>query len=153
MIIDTLANADVYAGLGDRFRTAFQWLRNTDLTILEKGKHSIEGDRIFAIVNEYDTIPAEGEQMESHRKHIDVQYIVAGEELVGHDMLRGQTVSRPYDDADDFMLYADRPSFYTKLSKGDFAIFYPTDLHMPNLISGRSLKVRKIVIKIATDKK
>ncbi|WP_423734944.1 YhcH/YjgK/YiaL family protein [Chitinophaga caseinilytica] len=153
MIIDTLANAELYAGLGDRFQTAFRWLRETDLASLEKGKHSIEGDRIFAIVNEYDTIPAEGEQMESHRKHIDVQYIVSGEELVGHDMLRSQQVSRPYDDNDDFMLYADRPSFYTKLAAGDFAIFYPTDLHMPNLISGKSVPVRKIVIKIAADKK
>ncbi len=152
MIIDTLANADLYAGLGARFQTAFRWLRETDLAGVEKGKHSIEGNRIFAIVNEYDTIPADGEQMESHRKHIDVQYIVSGEELVGHDMLRGQQVSRPYDDNDDFMLYADRPSFYTKLSQGDFAIFWPTDLHMPNLISGKSAPVRKIVIKIATAK-
>lgn len=150
MIIDTLANTGLYAGLGERFRTAFNWLHTTDLTALEKGKHSIEGDRIFAIVNEYDTIPAEGEQMESHRKHIDVQYIVSGEELVGHDMLRSQQVSRAYDENDDFMLWADRPSFYTKLAQGDFAIFYPTDLHMPNLISGKSVKVRKIVIKIAT---
>lgn len=152
MIIDTLANADKYAGLGERFQAAFKWLRESDLAGLEKGKHSIEGDRIFAIVNEYDTIPAEGEQMESHRKHIDVQYIVSGEELVGHDMLRGQQVSRPYDDNDDFMLWADRPSFYTRLTPGDFAIFWPTDLHMPNLISGKSVKVRKIVIKIATGK-
>ncbi|WP_298715553.1 YhcH/YjgK/YiaL family protein [Chitinophaga sp.] len=152
MIIDTLANADKYAGLGERFQAAFKWLRESGLAGLEKGKHSIEGDRIFAIVNEYDTIPAEGEQMESHRKHIDVQYIVSGEELVGHDMLRGQQVSRPYDDNDDFMLWADRPSFYTRLTPGDFAIFWPTDLHMPNLISGKSVKVRKIVIKIATGK-
>lgn len=152
MIIDTLANADKYAGLGERFQAAFKWLRESDLAGLEKGKHSIEGDRIFAIVNEYDTIPAEGEQMESHRKHIDVQYIVSGEELVGHDMLREQQVSRPYDDNDDFMLWADRPSFYTRLTPGDFAIFWPTDLHMPNLISGKSVKVRKIVIKIATGK-
>ncbi|WP_341835789.1 YhcH/YjgK/YiaL family protein [Chitinophaga pollutisoli] len=152
MIIDTLANADKYAGLGERFQAAFKWLRESDLAALEKGKHSIEGDRIFAIVNEYDTIPAESEQMESHRKHIDVQYIVSGKELVGHDMLRGQQVSRPYDENDDFMLWADRPSFYTQLTPGDFAIFWPTDLHMPNLISGSSVKVRKIVIKIATGK-
>ena len=148
MIIDTLQNASRYYALGADFVKAFEYLQQTDFTTLEKGKYEVDGTHIFAIVNEYDTIDEAGEQMESHRKYIDVQYIVKGEELIGHDFLYEQQVSRAYDEETDYMLYAERPAFYSKLAKGQFAIFFTTDLHMPNLKVNASIPVKKVVVKI-----
>lgn len=149
MIIDTLNNASLYSALGPKFVKAFNYLRQTDFSKVEKGKYEIDGTAIFAIVNEYDTIDTAGEQMESHRKYIDMQYIVSGQELIGHDFLVAQQPSQAYDEATDFMLFAEPPVFFSKLDAGMFAIFYPTDLHMPNIRVDKPIPVKKVVIKIS----
>jgi YhcH/YjgK/YiaL family protein len=148
MIIDTLQNAYLYHGLGAQFIKAFQYLANTDFSKVAKGKYEIDGTSVFAIVNEYDTIPAAGEKMEAHKKHIDVQYIVSGEEQIGHDFLQQQAPSKVYDEEADYMLFAETPVFFSKLTTGMFGIFYPTDLHMPNIQAGKASPVKKVVIKI-----
>ncbi len=149
MILDTLANAQRYHVLGPKFVKAFQFLAAPETAALTKGKYEIDGTDIFAIVNEYDTIDITGEQMESHKKYIDIQYMVSGEEQIGHDFLVSQTPSKAYDTEKDFMLFAEKPSFFTRLAQGTFAIFFPTDLHMPNLKVDASIPVKKIVIKVS----
>ncbi|MCW3464558.1 YhcH/YjgK/YiaL family protein [Chitinophaga nivalis] len=148
MILDTLQNAPLYYGLGPAFVRAFEYLTQTDFTTLEKGKYAVAGDDIFAIVNEYDTIATTGEQMESHKKYIDVQYIVKGEELIGHDFKQDKQPSRAYDEADDYMLFAETPAFFSKLQQGMFAVFFPEDLHMPNIKVTDPVAVKKVVMKI-----
>jgi YhcH/YjgK/YiaL family protein len=147
MILDTLQNAHLYYGLGDRFITAFEYLKTTDFEKVEKGKYEI-GDDIFAIVNEYDTVDTADELMESHKKYIDVQYIVKGAELVGHDFLQEKVPSKAYDETADFMLFAETPVFFSRLDQGNFAIFFPSDLHMPNIKIDKPILVKKVVVKI-----
>lgn len=149
MIIDSLDNAHLYHGLGPRFVKAFEYLRQTDFSKLEKGKYEIEGNTIFAIVNEYQTVDPAGEQMESHRKYIDVQYVAKGEEQIGHDFLNGQTPSKAYDEEADYMLFGHKPAFFSRLAQHHFAIFFPSDLHMPNLTALAQQHVKKVVIKIS----
>ncbi len=52
MILDTLANAQRYHGLGPKFVKAFGYLQQTDFSLVEKGKYTIDGEDIFTIVNE-----------------------------------------------------------------------------------------------------
>ena len=149
MILDTLANAHRYYGLGPKFVRAFQYLQETDFSRVAKGKYALDGDDIFAIVNEYDTIDTAGEQMESHKKYIDVQYVASGVERVGHDFMGDKTPSQAYDAETDFMLFAEPPAFFTILDHGQFAVFFPTDLHMPNLRVVGPVAVKKVVVKIS----
>lgn len=151
MVIDTLANAALYKHLGPKFITAFRYLTETNFSEVIKGKYEIDGTDVIAIVNEYDTVPASGEQMEAHKKYIDVQYIVSGEELIGHDFLQQQEPSKAYDDASDYWLFGDKPSFFSHMKKGMFAIFYPTDLHMPNIQVQGAAPVKKVVMKVSVD--
>lgn len=151
MILDTLQNAHLYHGLGPKFIKAFEYLAQTDFNALEKGKYEIDGKNIFAIVNEYDTVDPSGERMEAHRKYIDIQYIVRGAELIGHDLLLQKTPSRAYDEPTDFMLFEERPAFFTKLEQDQFAIFFPSDLHMPNLRIDEPIPVKKVVVKISVN--
>jgi YhcH/YjgK/YiaL family protein len=149
MILDTLQNAHLYYRLGVKFIKAFEYLAQTDLAGLEKGKYEIDGTNIFAIVNEYDTVDTATEQMESHKKYIDIQYMVSGSELIGHDFLQAQIPSKAYDETADYQLFAENPMFFSRLEKGMFAIFFPTDLHMPNIKVSTPMPVKKVVIKIA----
>lgn len=151
MILDTLENAHRYYGLGEKFVKAFEYLAQTDFTTLAKGKYEIDGKNIFAIVNEYETIDPSGEKMESHRKYIDVQYIVSGSELIGHDFMQEKQPSKAYSEEEDYMLFSEKPSFFSLLAQDHFAIFFPTDLHMPNLRVDAPGPVKKVVIKISVN--
>lgn len=149
MILDTISNAHRYHCLGPGFVKAFEYLAQTDFHTLEKGKYEIDGTNLFAIVNEYDTVDPSGEQMEAHKKYIDIQYIVRGAEHIGHDFLQQQTPSKAYSETEDYMLFAEKPAFFTRLDQEHFAIFFPTDLHMPNLLIDQPGPVKKVVIKLA----
>lgn len=147
MILDYLGRSGNYAW-NEPFQKAFAWLHATDLSTIEKGRYDIDGDRVFALVNEYETVDPSTQQMEAHRAHIDLQYVARGAEMVGHGFLQAQTPSKAYDPTADFMLFGEPPSFFSRFTEGMFAVFYPEDLHMPNLMDGGNGWVKKIVIKI-----
>jgi len=148
MIIDFLENASIYYPVHSLAAKAFEYLKNTDLSSLAPGNYAIDGDQLFAMVQIYETLDAENELMESHRKYIDIQYMVKGEELVGHSFLKGQEISKEYNEEKDFVLYSDRPSFYSKLEAGMFMVFFPGDLHMPCIeVEGREF-IKKVVVKM-----
>lgn len=148
MIIDTLENASRYHALSNSITKAFDYLCNTDLKNITPGKYEIDGDNLFVIVQEYETLDAANEQMEAHKKYIDVQYMIDGAEQVGHAILKDQVPSTAYDEAADFMLFSEPPSFFSKLDTGMFMIFLPTDLHMPCIKINEPAIVKKAVIKV-----
>ena len=147
MIIDRKENAELYIGVGDRINNALNFINNTDCESLALGRHDIDGDDVFALVSEYETKDAANCQLEAHRKFIDVQYVVNGEEQIGYAPLLDQPASMDYNENDDFVLYP-APASFTRIESGMFAIFYPGDLHMPGIMTERVSSVKKIVIKV-----
>ena len=148
MIIDKIENAKRYQAINALINNALDYLLGTDLKNIVPGKYEIDGDNLFVIVQEYKTLDAANEQMESHKKYIDVQYMITGEEFVGHSIFDNQAVSKEYDEAADFMLFGNAPSFFTKFEAGMFMIFFPTDLHMPCIKINETATVKKAVIKV-----
>src|SRR5262245_7996093 len=107
MIYDTLQNASLYAvpgTLGSRIAKAFDFLRRPDLATVERGRHDIDGDNVFALVQDYETKPREQGKWEAHRKYIDVQYVVSGDECIGYANLGTLKITKDYDDKDDYLL-------------------------------------------------
>ena len=151
MVIDQLQNAAQYYSLGTGIEKALLFLQQHDLLSLENGKHRIMDDQLFAIVQEYETKDPALEKLESHRKYIDVQYIVKGEERMGHALLQTKTASRNYNPEDDYILFDEAPSFFSLVKEGMFTIFYPTDLHMPCIQYKEVSPVKKIVKKVSVD--
>ncbi len=149
MVIDYLENASKYYSLGEGIEKALRFLLDTDTHTLENGKYVMNGEQLFAIVQEYYTKDPNQEKLESHKKYIDVQYVVSGEERMGHAFLQKQIPSRPYNPEDDYMLFDEAPDFFTVVKQGMFTIFFPEDLHMPCIQNGSSVHVKKIVCKIA----
>lgn len=150
MILDSIHHRDIYTRLGPLFRKAFDFLSETDFNKLSLGKHIIAGDDLFVIIMEYNSKDASECLMESHKKYIDIQYIVDGEELIGITTLNGHTPTVPYDEMKDAVFYNPQHDSLVKLEKGQFAIFFPHDLHMPCIKSGKSSRVKKAVFKVAT---
>lgn len=148
MIIDKLSNSNLYSGISEGISDALQFLISTDLFSIKPCKHIIDGDNLFAIVQEYTTLDPAEEKMESHSKHIDVQYVISGVELVGHAFGGDKAVFKPYDDKEDYTLYADQPDYFSRFEAGTFMVFFPGDLHMPCIQAGGPSMVKKIVVKV-----
>ena len=146
MIIDYIKNNSMYDGFNKRIVHALSFIKDTDLQSLDIGKHHIDGDDIFCIVDEYETKLEDDAMLEAHQKYIDVQTVISGSEYIGHEMLLEQDVTRKYDEAHDYTLYRGEPTFF-KLVPGTFVIFFPDDLHMPG-INKNKLAVKKLVVKV-----
>ncbi len=147
MILDKIENVQLYADMHPTIVRALKYLRDTDFSKLQNGKHEISGDDIFSIVNDYTTKDLEDCRLEAHRKYIDIHFMARGSELIGYSLFNGQDPATEYDDANDFILYCGEKN-YLKLEEGIFVIFFPSDLHMPGLMVGEPVKVKKVVIKV-----
>jgi YhcH/YjgK/YiaL family protein len=81
MILDTLAQWRTYAALSPRLAKGFAFLETVSPTAA-LGRHEIDGDDVFALVQRYTTKPIEERVFESHRKYIDIQYVLQGREVM-----------------------------------------------------------------------
>jgi YhcH/YjgK/YiaL family protein len=151
MITDKIENAELYKNLSPLFNKAFKYIAETDFTKLAPGKYPIDGDDVFALLQEYETKPLEECMLEGHKKYADIQYILNGEEQVGITLFNNQQILKPYDVTNDIAFYKGDYSTIT-LSAGNFSIFFPDDLHMPRVQVDRPSPVRKLVIKVRVGK-
>jgi len=150
MILDRLENAGLYRPMGANIALALDYLRRTDFSQMPVGRHEVDGDRVFAIVQRYRPKPLAQIVWEAHRQYIDVQYVAAGIERMGYVPLGdGLTVQQPYDAQKDAILFDAAGNLFT-MSAGDFAIFAPHDVHAPGLATDLpegSAEVCKVVMK------
>lgn len=126
---------------------AFAYLKNTDLTNLPKGKYPIDGDNVFASVTADSSKNFDKTNWESHRKYIDLQYVIDGEEQIGVYPVSKATVTKEYDEKKDVANYSADGKLYAAVP-GTFFIFFPSDAHRPNITPGGNKVVKKIVIKV-----
>lgn len=148
MILDTLGNASTYEKLHSSFSRAFAWLASYDPTTPD-GRYVIGDDSLIAIVQRYDTAPAESKKWETHRVHGDIQYLVEGAERIGYaerDTLAVKTPYNPEKDAEFYQAPTDS-STLLELNAGSFAIFLPRDGHQPGVMIDQPAPIHKVVIK------
>ncbi len=150
MVFDCLKNAEQYFPLGEKIEKALRYLSNTDFTNVEPGTYEIDGENIFAIVQEYNTKPSSSAKWEAHKKYIDIQYMISGKEKMGFTDSRKVIVLQEYHENKDLILYKGEGNFLIA-EEGHFAIFYPTDIHMPQLALNIPKEVKKVVVKVRTD--
>jgi len=147
MIIDKIENSHLYRSLGDRIERALEYISKTDLKNIKPGKYEIDGENIFALISEYKTKSEQEGKLEAHRKYLDVQYVIAGEEMMGYVPLDRQQILEPYKKENDIIFFNGEKSF-KKVSSGMFAIFFPEDVHMPGISVNEKSSVKKLVIKV-----
>lgn len=147
MIIDQLEFADRYVGLHPSYGAAFRFLRDLDPESLENGRLEIDGEELFAIVERTDGKGPGANLLEHHRRYIDIQYVVDGEETLGWSPLsQCQSPAEPFDKARDVGFYKDEALSHIKIPAGCFAILLPEDAHAPLAGVG---SVTKVVLKVA----
>lgn len=151
MIKDKIENAGLYYGLSESIKTGFEWLKNNDLVNIECKRYVIDGDRVWANVQEYET--KDDAKYETHNKYIDIQYMIRGKEQVGVVSKSECVTCVDYDSEKDLeFLDSNVEDFYVPLNQGEFLLFYPTDAHKPSIsCNNEKMFVKKVVVKVAAD--
>jgi biofilm protein TabA len=92
-------------------------------------------------------------RFEHHRRYIDIQFIVAGEEVIGWAPADRMQVTEAYDPEKDiaFGTVPAGEATPVRLAAGELAVLYPEDGHAPRLAAGRPSPVFKIVVKVAVE--
>lgn len=151
MVIDTLDNCPRYETLHPGFKAAFAYLKQAALVPPDIGRVELDGAALYAMTQTYETKPIHDGKLEAHKRHIDIQFILEGEEFIGYAPLKNQTPATPFDAGKDCGFY-DGEAWFTLLRKGMFAIFFPEDAHLPGRYTDKKTQVKKIVIKVAVSR-
>ena len=136
----------------ERWDSAFKFLSTGDLSKLEVKRYDIDGDNLYVIVSEYLSKNKEKTNFEAHRKYIDIQYVISGNEVMNIAPLKTvREVITPYDAVKDIEFMTVNKVVKYKATPSNFFIFFPRDAHRPGLKDGVNSPVRKIVIKLKID--
>lgn len=152
MIIDDLKEFERYVGLNPLFAAVADFLATTDLSTLPTGITHIQGDDLYVNVQEAPVKTRQQARFETHRRMIDIQIPISGDEEHGwtpaHLLPQAE-----YNAESDMTLHDPTPpltpvdiatTYYT-LRRGQFAIYFPSDGHAPAVTP---TGLRKAIIKV-----
>jgi YhcH/YjgK/YiaL family protein len=151
MIVAPLQDLARQVALNPRLKTALDWLAANAARSDLPERVEIDGKDVYALVQAYETAPAgEAMRLEAHQNYIDIQFIAAGEEVMGWapvSELPEPTLYNPEKDVFHGNLPAKQLT-PVLVKAGQAAIFYPADAHAPKLAGEKPAAVRKIVLKV-----
>lgn len=139
-----------YLNMDARLTAALQMIADGAVENDPIGK-TVDSDQMYHIVQCYDSKPFEQTKWESHKKYIDIQYIISGLERIDTAIVEdGFTVTSHNEEKDCLLYQTDENAFISPLvlSAGTMAVLYPEDLHRPQIAVGDPQEVKKIVFKI-----
>lgn len=147
MIIDTIQNASKYFSAHPLLEKAFEYIQQTDLVNAADSKSDIaEGLKVI-----FSNAPAKTKEVsltkfECHDKNIDIQLCINGHETIGwKPREKCKHPNGEYNAEKDVRFFNDEPDMYFQLTNGQFAIFFPEDVHAPMIGEGQ---IKKLVIKV-----
>jgi YhcH/YjgK/YiaL family protein len=148
MIYDKFENIGLYFDKSQPLGKAVDFAASFD-KLQPDGRYEIDGEDIYALVMTYETKPVKMLKFESHKKYIDVQLLLEGQEYMDVSLEKDLVVDTTYSGKSDVALFA-RPQHSTSilLKPGNFAIVFPDDIHQPGRMVEQAEQVRKMVIKV-----
>ncbi|NLT19042.1 MAG: DUF386 domain-containing protein [Clostridiales bacterium] len=141
MIRDKKENIGQYEGAHPLLKIACAYLKNYQGA--EVGKYHLDNG-VFAMVQRYTAKQESDCKWEAHKKYIDIQYIVSGQETICTAYENNLTLTVTYDPEKDICFYEGEGA-RQELKAGEFLILFPWDAHKPAIGEG---DVEKIVVKI-----
>lgn len=146
-----IENCEAFAKGNARLEKAFAFLRRADLQTLAVGRYEIDGDMVFALVQECDLKPVSEMKIEAHRRYIDIQSPLTGPEAYGVGRLSDANMALPFDAEKDIGFY-EQPMDVVVVNPGEFMMFRPPyGAHGPSCSIDGPRRIRKIVIKVCVD--
>lgn len=144
MIVDKFCNIRKYESLIDNLDCGLKAIENVDK--LEIGRY--EFDKGYFLIQEGNTIPLDEGLFETHKKYIDVQIIVDGQEEIAWlplDELRQENI---YDEVSDKQKFKGDHLHHMTITKDMFWVAFPWDGHQAISHVDNKHHYKKIVLKL-----
>ena len=125
----------------------FTFLGDSKLATMAPGKYPIDGDNAYAMISAGPPKKLEDVKWESHRKYIDLQYVISGKVKLGMSPIAKATITEPYSEGRDAANYNVEGKYLTATPK-EFFLFFPQDAHRPDIKVEGADSLKKLVIKI-----
>lgn len=123
-----------------------KFMNENNVLKMATGRYDLD-DGCYVNVDEYET--RENFNFEAHRDYVDVQLMVAGEEIIYVEPLDNGIENVSYNKEKDIAFYScdNVPLEYVKLLPGNAVVLFPWDMHAPCNAKEQRCN-RKIVFKI-----
>lgn len=151
MIVDTLQNWQQNFS-EPIWCQAFEFLQGLTADSVD-GDYPLQGEDLFGRVMSYHTRTPDADDavLEAHREYVDIQTTLSAPEGIDWFPRSSLEVKTPYDAEKDVEFYH-RPGpapAHVNVYPGFFAVLFPEDAHMPQLIvNGQSQLIKKAVVKV-----
>lgn len=147
MIFGNVKNLEEFSYLEEGLKECFAYAKENDLAGFEKGSHTIDGDRFFVNIVEYETTERENRFWEAHREYLDVHLMLKGEEQIDLNFI-GNMEQKEFVAKDDFLPLEGKANSHVVLGEGDFLVCYPNDGHMTAIKTGVPQNIKKAIFKV-----
>lgn len=147
--IEYLIKKDHEVNIENRIKKSINYITKLDLQKIPVGTYYID-ENIFYMIQEYETKEIDQCKLESHRKYIDIQWIIKGTEIIDVANISSLEVAEKYDEGKDIIFWKKLKRMQRIcLKEGSYVVFYPENAHMPCISAyGANKLVKKMVIKI-----
>ncbi|MBD3350703.1 MAG: DUF386 family protein [Candidatus Lokiarchaeota archaeon] len=154
MIADSLSNMETYPIFSaDKFKVAFDWIKQHTDDTPGTGVHNLDFD-VRIIVETYKPVPIGSKDFETHRRYIDIQYLVEGIEWLFWTKPLNLAVTKPYNEKKDIEFFGCADPFdkasCIRLENDVFVALWPGDWHMPSIaptLDGEQIETVEAVLK------
>lgn len=145
MIISSFKNKDAVIKYLPQISIIFDFITHKLTKNIKDGKYNLDFG-IYAIIGKSQPKQKSEQLLETHKKYIDLQYIISGKDKIGWKFLdKSFIVDTKYNKKNDITFFKTSPDIFITLKKGDFVIFFTEDAHSP--LCGKT-PVKKCVFKI-----
>lgn len=149
MIIDKIENISKYIGLTKNLDSAIKYVEKGININIENGVHEIVGKQVYAVAAEYKTKDFDSSKNEAHKKYIDIQILLKGEEIVFASNTKDLIITEDYNDEKDVLFFEKTKAIKIDFEKEIFCIFFPWDAHMPGVKNNKGMsEIKKVVLKV-----
>ena len=149
MIITNVNNEIQNKSLAKDIRFCIEFAKKNENKILSlvNGSYDVGYNNIKMNLGKYFTKSENEKFWESHKKYLDVQIMINGTEKVAINDIRDMEV-KSFDEEKDLTILEGDKAFDIIMKTGDVLVFFPNDVHKPELNVSEnddSGNIRKIV--------
>ena len=148
MFADRIENLKLYIPYNEKIKVVCDYLAKTDIHALEVGKYDI-GEGVRVVVNAFTPKTREAVRWETHKKYIDLQYLIEGDESMGYLPIE-EVEAAEYDAEKDVSHPVPKAGASVSeiaLTTGCVAFLEPRDAHRPS-VKLHSDASKKLIFKI-----
>lgn len=128
------------------FNEVYEFIKSNDLKSLKTGRYFL-GRGIYANVDEYISKNIEDCKFEAHKKYIDIQMLIEGNESIYVSPINNLVCLTEYDSDKDIMFLNGTSELEYEMKQNDCLVLYPEDAHMP-CVNEQNIYIKKIVFKV-----